>query len=630
MKIFAFFGQQLERRDQASLAEHVREGFTLLPLDSDAVRVAVEAGQPYALCEDFVDAESRLRAVQLAREASRSWFDSARDEFTVDGICWPEFDQFFMKWFWEEVMLAKALSKVFVEIGGTELKFFGAPRRPSAAWLWHTTGTCSTLWAASLGNRATTLRCSSPPEQSFWRRAFDYGMRKIQSSGYAAAMEVLWRVKRRSGAHQDEVRPVPPSSLEGSIVLVMNSEESLRFAHIIDDLSKSFPGRVSVMLRDPDSHGDAWKISKRLSVKVAFPPRFVKPDRDLGIRFVRAYQKAKAASSGKPWHEALSRLGYHFEHYCRSRWPLMARYHRYWANLWQNSPPAAVLATTIWESSVLLPSHVARDMGIPTFAIPHGGAAPTADTIITSEYCLHGHSNQRDCFIRAGIPLERTIACRGLLAEHEYPVASDFRAEVSAKSSLRILVLTDPTGQANCLAKAVGLRAQLHGLKALNSPPSDIADKCTMKVKVHPKFSDLGIMAAAGDSLRKKVLPTNSDLHSVLKESDVVVALNYVGTALIHVLCSGKPVICFITESDPLLKRTDIDFRRFLPGATLVRTSEEFWGVIKSFMDSPELVRKASEKSLEFCRRQLNDSGFPSIGEALDPFVNHTRCAREI
>ncbi len=134
----------------------------------------------------------------------------------------------------------------------------------------------------------------------------------------------------------------------------------------------------------------------------------------------------------------------------------------------------------------------------------------------------------------------------------------------SANNKWRVLALLDTTGVGPNLVPLISLQAQLNALKVLAAAPADLTERLDLYIKVHPFYQDLEIVAAAGKDLLKRVLPPKADLHELISEASLVVAVNYVGSALVHVLRAGRPLLYLLTEHEPMLKRPDRSFDIFM------------------------------------------------------------------
>jgi hypothetical protein len=409
------------------------------------------------------------------------------------------------------------------------------------------------------------------------------------------------------------------------VVLAFNPGEFYRFTGIMEQLSDSFPGKVAAVILSPNQ-AKANEIAEKWRIPVMCGPSPAGSELGLQERFLCGYVKALDAARGQLWGKPLACLGFHFEHYCRQRWPALAASFRFWRDLWGQIRPGAVLVSALEDSESQLPAEAAKVLGISTLSIPHGGgmtSVTSAVNIAKRDYVLYSFLTQRAVLERSGVPGHRLIACRDLVAESEYPVVSI--NTFTGKASWRLLALTDPVGWRGCLAPIVSIVGQMKALQALNDPPADIAENLSLKIKIHPNrtWSDLELFTAIGDGIEEHILPLNSALSSVLEQTSLVVAVNYCGSALVHTLRSCKPVIFFYTDR-LLIDRAEpyLDADLYLRAGMLVRSSEELWAQVRCFFTDPEFAEKMRLKTLAFCQNNFDDSNYPTIGEVVDQVLS--------
>ncbi len=618
MKVLAFFGSDLDpTTGREFLRKFSQKGYTVLALDSDAMATAVRAGLDYTLLEDWLGPERILRAIDDAALCEIGWYQPAREEFTVDGICWPEFDHVAMMWFWQNVMLAEAFAKAFIGSDGQELKIFGNRFRHAAVFT-DPSDVCNAVWKKELGTKVVELKRGRPFPENLLRQIRENAFRRIRGllGGSAASA-------------QDTVSDF----LEGSIVFVLGQLEARRFGHIAVDLLKRFPAKVAAVLGGPYQEaaqemtfilgvpvasGASWPLSPRW----AFFPNLLlsAAGSSLEKRFRHAYQLAVEASHDKPWDKALRHLRFHFKYYFGHRWPVLhSTTFAFWSNLWSQYRPRAVVVTNVWSSYYLSACVAAKRLGIPTVLAAHGGVQllpPGIENLFAMDHVLYESNLQRSIYSDAGVSDTKLTPCRGLIAANEYETQKF--SPWSANNKWRVLILLDTTGVGPNLVPLISLRAQLDALKILEALPADLTEKLDMYIKVHPFYQDLEILAAAGKDLLKKVLPPKADLHELISEAALVVAVNYVGSALVHVLRAGLPLLYLLTEHEPMLKRPDRSFDFFIEAATVVRTADQFWTAVRDFFSDDAATERMCIKSQVFARHHLDSSGAPEIGEALN------------
>jgi len=604
-KLFLFFGSDVKGKGPAFLQDTCRKGYTLLALDTPAVGLAAMSKVPFTLIDDWLDSASIAQARKDAAECEQKWYEAARDEFTSDGICWPEVDHRAMHWFWADTLLADVLLRALRTRGCRVLGFFRhSTRRPKLYYC--LSDIYSALWETELGDGTGAFE---DPQKHFWYRVFRYAWSNVRK-----IVKVTKRSKKEIGA----VRP--PSVFSAEVVLAFNPGEFHRFTGIMEQLSDSFPGKVAAVILSPNQ-ATAIETAEKWRIPVICGPCPAGSDLGLQERFLRGYVKALDAARDQLWKKPLECLGFHFEHFCRQRWPELAASFRLWRDLWGQVRPGAVLVSALEDSESQLPAEAAKVLGIPTLSIPHGGgmtSRTSAVNIAKRDYVLYSFLTQRAVLERSGVPGHRLIACRDLVAESEYPVVS--LDTVAGQASWRLLALTDPVGWRGCLAPIISIVAQMKALQALNDPPADIAAHLSLKIKIHPNrtWSDLEFYAAMEEGIEEHVLPLNSELSSVLEETSLVVAVNYGGSALVHTLRSGKPVIFFYTDR-LLMERAEayVAADLYLRSGTLVQTAEELWVQVRGFFTDSELAEKMRLKAQAFCRNNFDDSNYPTIGEVV-------------
>ncbi len=618
--MLAFFGSDLDPvTGHEFLRKSSREGYSLLALDSGAMAAAAGAGLDYTLMEDWLGPEKILCAVEDAALCETGWYQPARDEFTVDGICWPEFDHVAMMWFWQNVMLAEAFAKAFIGRDGRELKIFGERFRRAAVFT-DPSYVCNAVWKDELGAKVVELKRGRLFPENLLTQIRDNAFRRIRGL-----------LGRSAESAQDTVSDF----LEGSIVFLLGQLEARRFTHIAEDLLKRFPAKVAAVLGGPYQEaademtsilgvpvasGAPWPLSPRWAF---FPNLLLSASgSSLKKRFRHGYQLAVEASHNKPWDKALRHLRFHFKYYFGHRWPVLhSKTFAFWSAMWLKYRPRAVVVTNVWSSYHLSACLAAKRLGIPTVLAAHGGVQllpPCIENLFQMDHVLYESSLQRSIYADAGVSYRKLTSCRGLIAANEYETQK--LSHWSANNKWRVLTLLDTTGVGPNLVPLISLRAQLNALRILEALPADLTEKLDMYIKVHPFYQDLEIVAAAGKDLLKRVLPPKADLHELISEVALVVAVNYVGSALVHVLRAGLPLLYLLTEHEPMLKRPDRSFDLFMEAATVVRTADQFWTAVRDFFSDDAATERMCMKSQVFARHHLDSSSASEIGEALKQF----------
>jgi hypothetical protein len=601
-KLFAFFGSDLGAKPAHFLRRLYGEGYSFLPMDTTAIGMAASSEVPYTLLDEWLGPDAIVKSREIAAECETRWFEAARDAFISEDLCWPEFDREAMYWFWHDISTANALADSFITAGVQTINCHQETRLRPALY-YYPSDVMSAFWKGKLGDRIEVIQNK---EKGFW------------------SYPLLHRIFRCYGqmrAHKelvDDTAPVKNSFLSEKLVVALNHGELDRFTPLVHRLTERFPGRVAGVILTSD-HQKADAISGAWSLPVAPGPHVTRGDPALREKFIGGYKRALNGAQDKPWQPFLALSPFHFRFYCEERWPLLVAKLRRWMEFWRLNRPKAVLVSALEDSESQLPTVAAKRLGIPTFSIPHGGFSPRAAVVLVADYLLYSTSIQKAIYERSGADSGRLIACRDLIAENEYPVVP--RKPVSVKDGWRVLVLTNPIGT-GCLAQRIFPGAQLKALRALENPPSSVAEKLSLRVKVHPGFPDLELFNVVDGRLKEQVLPLESELSVALNGSDLVVALNYCGSALLHALRAGKAVIFFWTDVS-IGKVEPYTHADLLTSAgPVVRSAKEFWDCVFAFFTDKQYGGWLRREAYEYWRNHLDESLYPDISDVLSEKLN--------
>ncbi len=82
---------------------------------------------------------------------------------------------------------------------------------------------------------------------------------------------------------------------------------------------------------------------------------------------------------------------------------------------------------------------------------------------------------------------------------------------------------------------------------------------------------------------------------------------------MVHALKMAKPIIYFLTERDPMLARPDYPYDTFEGGTVIARNPNEFWKLVRRFVDDPSFGTDLSARAAAFASRNLNDDAYPDV-----------------
>jgi len=599
-KLFMFFGADIKNYGLRVLEDSYLDGYTLMPLDSSAIGYINNVHLPFTLIDDYIGTESFIHARKLAFDYEENWFKSVQDYFTLNSVCWPELDRDAMFWFWRNTLLTFKIAEAFVEKNGNKIKYFqNAVLRPSLYY--YRSDTHAVVLNQLLKEKTVPIVTTSTRKYSY-----EYGFTdgSILFDNYTHTMNIF-----------------DYSILSNKIVLAINQGEFHRFKIVIDHLSKSFQNKLAVVIIYPNS-----KLAKELSVKYSIPvicpnmPDIVRIKKH--EQFHNGFHKLIKNFDGRFLGNLLNILRYHFECHYIYRWPILSNNLTSWNKLWAQYRPKAVIVSNLTDCESQLPAAAANQNKIPTFSIPHGAWGVNKSKGI-SKYVLYNSPLQKSIYKWKGTPSDSLKKCRNIIEINEYPVVNTKKV-FSPKKNWRVLALIDPVYIEGNLNTFIEPRAQIKALQILDNQPPDIINKLSMKIKVHPGYPNIEIPALISKSLANKVLPSNSELQPIAKEANLVIAVNYTGAALIHVLHLGKPVVFLWT--DRLVgasEKCDMGYilSCSLQSGILVRDSNKLWDIVRNFFTSSIINQQMYLKAKTFGKKYLDNRDYPNISEILNQVI---------
>jgi hypothetical protein len=587
-RIFPFFGEDIDQLGLELLIDSHRQGATLIPLNARGLYLAWKAGLSFELFERWLGIETTMKTRWVAEEWERQWYLPARAELSSHGICWPVFDREALSKYWSDLTLAAAFASA---CGTREVKIvdmvINDPLRPSL--FTYRSDIHFQLMRTLLGEARTRV--------------------------YTTHVDPWWLLAPRAIRLDDapkNTRQPSTGKISGNIVLALNPGEFNRFLPVIRSLARHYPGQVVVI--------SLWKevtaaenLSRLTGIPVVSPADAREFDASLGKRFFNGYCRALAGAEGKPWKVPMAANRYHFEFYCLWRLPVLAANHAQWQNLWRRFRPRLVITSNLPDAEAQLPAQAARAEGIQTVALPHGGFG-SREYLCYSQTVLYNCIPAKKVFAAAGLDETRLRPCREIISENEYPVR---RHPLNPrKKPWRVLALTNPIKFSGCLFNQMFVTSQADALRSLIHIPKDLADKVSMRVKPHPGRDDKELFLTIGSELTKRMLPPDIELAEALNDADLVVALNYSGTALIYTFQRRKPVVFF--WNDPFLLNKSQTFRHahlMLEGGAFAGSADALWKTIRRFFTEPAFATQLTNRADRFARDNLDTDDYPQIGD---------------
>jgi tetratricopeptide (TPR) repeat protein len=610
-KLLAFFGNEADDSSLPGIDNFLRRGYSLLAIDSIAMMFARKADILYSTIENWVDPDVLFRCGILAMEHEVSWYQMRREDFTAEGICWPEFDRYAMSIFWTEVTAASLFMEEFLQKGGEDIQFLVPPSEKYSLY-YYQADTWKTIVNIFMGRYRPEF-CKARFKQNIDRPVL---MEALGQSPYKELtfLSPVPDDKIEPGGCLSNYRYVHNIVPGNKIIFAVNPGELFRFEPVIKDLASHTDKEITVYLLSHDSEG-AKKWTEQFGVTVLPAPRPIDIDQSLADRFYKAYSNACKDSTDKLWDMPMS-ISYHFKHYCVERWPRLEAQLRAWRHTWEKERPAAVLVSSLRDTESQLPAEAANYLGIETFSVPHARFDSTRG-LRSSKTILYDFKPVGEYQLKKGIAPERCVLSSRIIGDYTYP--TEVKSGFVSAGKVAILVLVGSTiyfGRDNNLfIPPVFWGEFISSLKSLSSPPPHIRDRIDIKFKMIPIYPELELLELAGIDRDKYVLPIKSDLFHVLDDTDLVVDLNFGSvSAIVNSILKVKPVVFFWNK---LILHPEMPVEALLEAGELVPDISSFWRVVEQFLNDSEFARELRTRVSEFREKYLDVEKYPPFFEVI-------------
>lgn len=582
-----FFGADLEGEAPGRIRAAAAAGERLIALDSAAMGWAARSGLPFTCLEDWLTPDALLEARLKPAKLETAWFAPRRELFTFDGLCLPEFDREALYAYWRTLSSAESLAQALAVGGIRQITVLRHdPPRPNIYF--EPGDTHATYWEGVFPGTVRTLVTNAPQQ------------------GSSATLE---------GAHPLVPQPAflheHPDLVRDRVAICINPFEVFRFNGHIQKIRAAFNGNVVIIANTHlAQHLDA--ITQSTGLPALGLGKAGQPRADVAGRCAQGFTELLEVHPPS-LRDMLRHTVSHFEAVFR-RWVWIQATREYWQRAFAAAPPRLVLVSSLTDSESQLPAVEAARARVPSVCLPHS-AGLTRSMFPKSTWVLHCGAVDREAFLRSGIAKERLLGCSDLTVVHEYPV-DEIKSLDRAPGRLKLLALMAPTGPRGMLCPVIHRGAQVQGLRCMAAPPSDLAGRIILTLKTHPGTPDVEIVETAGSGAMALLAPLDLPLDRALEEADLVVAMNYIGVAILHCAALGKPLVQLWL--DPDVGRVDtLEFADLYLGAgELTRSPDAFWNAVRRFLDEPGYADALRRKSSEHHSATLGEA-FPTLTERL-------------
>lgn len=651
-KLFVFSGADLYSFEENFLEELQIKGFGFLAIDVKAMEFASLHNFPYTIINDWLDTKTMLEIQEIAWDCENNWYTPVREEFTSNGVCWPEFDHVAMQWFWLDAITSLKLADAFRKRGIKELLII-KQKKPVPVVFFIGCGVHQTIWEKELADIITIIEPNSGQDTSHLRTGERERVQYIFSKldEFINSIKKIPSLKRRLKLIIHSIIKIilsmivqfkisiscvysPPEILTGKIAFLASPAELNRSHDLLKDLISTFPKNV-VIIPHQMTKVDVYKTIKTWKIPVIQIPENSNVDFTISKKFLKGYEDLTKESSERTWESIVDDVRFHFLYYCQNRWPNLNHLFKSYLKIFLKNPPKVIIGAALNYAEWHLPILAAKKCEIKTISIPHGvnfvsstvGASESEQELLF-DYNLYREKINKEILHQIdGIHEKKLVACKNCTDVNSHStqiVKSSF-----SQNAWKILVLFDPTYRYSnekyplIYPMYKNPQIQIDAIKNLNSPPDDLKGKISIKFKVHPFFSELELFRAAGGDAVKNVLPTDTQLQSVLEETDLVIGVNYFGSALFHALKNNNSIILYCNDDffETSYNRDGEFFALFGNSIKIAKNSDDLWNLIRTFFTDPAVSTKMKLDVTVFSKQFLDNSSFPTIGNVVKEII---------
>jgi hypothetical protein len=609
-RVAAIHGRDLLSGHPSLLPEALlADGYELLALDRPAIAGLLERKVPFQTPEDWL-AAAEGETVKIRSTAERAlvgWTAHAPRTLSSDGLCWPDHDHWSVPELWLEMTVALRLAVAFDRAGVARLRFSSEHRRVDFAVREEPPGPIVDLWSRMLPSIVEPISMANFPEsrnvEAFRQMLSDSPLGEPLRAARSAV-----NARRFFIAARELLAEVDRSRL---VLLLLPARELDRSGPIVQRLHRHLGTSLVAV---------PWMDSHELTVEAAGLneiPWLPTPPLERGplqeeqriaagvMRNISEHDLGELAPAREELSAALQRLA--------SGWAAQARRLRWTVHMLRELRPRLVI-TARDALPYQVPTEAARIAGVPVITLPHG----------VIEWSPPERLEPRLGVIHvAGIknptaPADALRICHDVLIQHEYPRrVREFLDEASGDTT-RVLVLTEGFG-------ALEVRSHQRALKSILAAARILGPAARIALKPHPAdpHDEAALMQQDEPPGPCVVsLPRETDVIAAIGASDLVIGVNYVGSALFHAVSAGTPVVRMtiprMPESDGHTLTNRDAWAVFWDRMLL--SVEETDGLVEVLrrMKDPEFVEALRQRSHDAAAALRPDPDAPSIIDVVD------------
>jgi hypothetical protein len=571
--------------DAAGLAAH---GYELLALDRPAAVHLIGSGLPFQTVEDWIDdGTGSLTDIYRSTEALTSrLFEVSAERLTTDEVTWVAEDYFTVQSILMSSIISVRLAGALRDAGVTEVRCTSGHAFDLSAPNQHPQPVVSSILARMLQDVIAPVAIPRP-------RPVERARRIVSSTLLGAplrAARTSLAVRRFRSAAKRSMRSRGSGDL---VVLMLAMRELDRSGPVVRSLSSRLGADLIAIpwmnasaltqeagelagidwLPTPPLERGAPSVERRLAAGITAALSAC----DLGeLEPVRAEVTAAFLALAVRWGAHARRLA----------WATAAL---------RLLRPRLVIASRD-DLEYQLPIEAARLTDTPFMTLPHG----VVHWVPPHRFRPDSRGVHLSGIMNPTAPAGALRVTRDVLITYEYPRRRE-TVDVSGSPTdgLTILALTDGFGRTN--QPSIDLRSQQRALRMLATAARSVGEDVRVLLKTHPAMDERAepsLLDAQSASVIRS-LPRSADLMQLVAACDLVVAVNMTGSALVHVVEQGVPVV--------RLRHHPAYAEFALPSSGSATSGEKSW---QEFWDSALLTVDDADELAEALHRFRQDPGF--------------------
>jgi len=576
-------GAVAETNTFPTLLRELRIDHTFLPLDNRALCFVLENRLPFEVPTDWLTEQKFYDAPRRACSLLRAWLAKydARDFGWLEN--WFEFDKFSFFYLLQAAVTAESLIPLFAQRACRLVVF--CRDTPSVLPTMSATEVPQTIWKAALPGITRTITYPAAPN-------FEPGLEGVENQDYSIMQDAVTLALYEN--HFPRHNKIIAATLRQS-----NRPVALALLHC---RGNSILSRKALLGQAPVNDCPTVVI-----------PSFAGTQHEFSTTVRQEFQNSMQGFF--PFSE---HLDFMFTDFAATRFYNLETTYSNLYLLWQKHRPALCIAENLTYGEQCIPLLVARALDVPSVSIPHGSMqAPGGLQAVPATahcFCTPLQRSEWKSYVEDD---EECLCLQEFDMNNSYSASSSIQYYFPENKKI-ILVVLGATMWDTPLLQNIYMPHMENWLSAMNTPPDDLRDKFLVFYKLHPGFTDYGLMKRAGIN-DKYVLPKDSSLSDLLPHIDLLVPCEYISSPSLIGFENNIPVLHCIDKHAISDENISNSRRLVAQFGKLITSPKNFWDAVR------ELHGSASAREIVLARQQAflkefiypKESGWGACMEAI-------------